>query len=123
MAEIIKTLFQLRRGLAEAWERNNPLLAPGEPGYELDTHKVKIGDGTSLWKDLPYIGEQNIVSYYSAEQLPTIGNVNYIYKVNKENMLYHWSEQEKKFVPLGPSGVGSDEIEYIDGGNASGFNY
>ena len=50
-------------------------------------------------------------------------NVNYIYKVNEENMLYHWSEQEKKFVPLGPSGVGSDEIEYIDGGNASGFNY
>ena len=58
MAEVVvKTVFKLKRGLAEAWARNNPLLQAGEPGYELDTRKLKIGNGTSKWNDLPYFSE------------------------------------------------------------------
>ena len=60
MAEIIlNTIFQVRRGLAETWEKNNPVLKPGEPGFELDTGKLKFGDGVSNWKTLPYINENN----------------------------------------------------------------
>lgn len=55
MAEVIKTTFQLRRGLKETWERNNPVLAYGEPGFEKDTNKLKIGDGERAWLDLPYL--------------------------------------------------------------------
>lgn len=54
--KIIKTTFLLRRGTAEAWEAANPVLAYGEPGYEKDTGKLKIGDGDHHWSDLPYIG-------------------------------------------------------------------
>lgn len=55
MAEVVlNTIFQLKRGLLEAWERNNPILRQGEPGYVLDTGKLKIGDGSTAWKDLEY---------------------------------------------------------------------
>ena len=52
MAEVIKTTFQFRRGLEAAWNKNNPILAAGEPGWTLDSHILKIGDGIRAWKDL-----------------------------------------------------------------------
>lgn len=120
MAEVVKITYQLRRGKSSAWTKNNPLLAAGEPGYELDTHKVKIGDGTSYWKDLPYIGEHNIVSYASHNNFPAVGNVNYLYKANDEDMLYCWDDEEAVFITIGPAGTGNETIDYIDGGNAFG---
>lgn len=55
MATTIKTTFQLRRGNAEVWAKNNPILAAGEPGFELDTGKLKIGNGNDTYNDLSYI--------------------------------------------------------------------
>ncbi len=48
--QIIKT----RRGTAAAWTSANPTLAAGEPGYETDTGKIKIGDGSTAWTSLAY---------------------------------------------------------------------
>ena len=56
MAQVIKTTFQLRRGNLEVWERNNPILAKGEPSFVIDKNALKIGDGVTPWKDLEYIG-------------------------------------------------------------------
>jgi hypothetical protein len=56
MAQVIKATFQLRRGLLEAWEKNNPILAKGEPSFVLDKNALKIGDGVTPWKELDYIG-------------------------------------------------------------------
>ena len=53
---ILNTIFQFKRGLAEAWTRNNPILRPGEPGFELDTGKLKIGNGSTNWNNLEYFG-------------------------------------------------------------------
>ena len=47
--------FQLRRDLAANWTTSNPLLQSGEPGFETNTNKLKIGDGTKRWVDLPYL--------------------------------------------------------------------
>lgn len=48
MAEqILKTIFQLKRGKAASWANSNPVLRAAEPGYESDTGKLKIGDGVS----------------------------------------------------------------------------
>lgn len=49
-------IIQLRRGTEEAWAAANPVLAPGEPGVEIDTGREKLGDGTTAWNDLPYKG-------------------------------------------------------------------
>lgn len=51
MAQVI----QMRRGLAGEWTSANPLLAEGEQGVELDTHKWKVGDGVLRWNALPYV--------------------------------------------------------------------
>ena len=53
---VIKTTIQLRRGLAATWAKNNPILAYGEPGFEKDTYRLKIGDGVKAWNDLAYFG-------------------------------------------------------------------
>lgn len=47
--------IQLRRGLAADWASHNPLLAQGEVGYETDTRKWKVGNGTDNWNILPYM--------------------------------------------------------------------
>jgi hypothetical protein len=48
------TLIQVRRGAAATWTSANPVLSSGEPGFETDTGREKIGDGTSAWTSLPY---------------------------------------------------------------------
>lgn len=50
----VLSVIQFRRGDSVTWIEKNPLLESGEPGYETDTRKWKIGDGTSYWIDLPY---------------------------------------------------------------------
>ena len=46
--------IQLRRGEAALWTSANPILAEGEAGLEVDTGKLKFGNGTDAWADLPY---------------------------------------------------------------------
>ena len=47
-------LIQLKRGLSTSWATKNLVLQAGEPGYETDTGKMKIGDGTTAWNNLDY---------------------------------------------------------------------
>jgi hypothetical protein len=44
----------LRRDNAASWTYNDPVLMSGEPGYETDTGKLKIGDGQTPWSALNY---------------------------------------------------------------------
>lgn len=46
--------IQLRNGTSAAWTAANPLLAAGEAGVEIDTLKIKVGDGATLWNALAY---------------------------------------------------------------------
>lgn len=48
--------IQFRRGTAAEWTSANPTLAAGELGYETDTAKTKVGDGTTVWSSLAYAG-------------------------------------------------------------------
>ena len=51
--------IQLRRGTAATWTSINPILAQGEYGFETDTLKTKIGDGTTAWNSLAYSSTVN----------------------------------------------------------------
>lgn len=51
--------IQFRRGNAAAFKKYNPVLLSGEPGYEYDTKKLKVGDGKTPYNRLPYIGDFN----------------------------------------------------------------
>lgn len=43
-----------RRGSAAQWTAANTILDASEIGYESDTGKLKIGDGSTAWSSLPY---------------------------------------------------------------------
>jgi hypothetical protein len=46
--------IQYRRGTSTEWSTINPVLAVGEPGWETDTGKFKVGNGFDNWNTLPY---------------------------------------------------------------------
>lgn len=50
----IHTRFQHRRGTAARWTQTNPVLREGEIGLELDTRRIKFGDGVTAWNNLQY---------------------------------------------------------------------
>lgn len=63
------TRIKLRRDTAANWTLNNPILAAGEPGYETDTTKTKIGDGTTHWANLTYVDKgvvaREVIGYFA----------------------------------------------------------
>ena len=97
MADIIyNTTFQLRRGTAANWAKNNPILARGEPGYEIDTLRLKIGDGSTAWNELSYVCEE-VYNAATAENFPSVGRENTIYKAETERKLYQWNTSTERY--------------------------
>lgn len=58
----VVTQIQVRRGTAAQWTSANSTLASGEFGFETDTGKVKIGNGSTAWTSLGYIGAGTVTS-------------------------------------------------------------
>ena len=123
MIKIYKTTFKLLRGKRDDWERLNPILQEGEPGFETDTFKLKIGNGIDRYVNLPYIGgdgpsgeqgEISVINRPTHYDFPSIGNPNIIYKAEIEKQLYQWDKENFKYVVLGMS----NDISLIYGGNA-----
>ena len=46
--------IQFRRGTASEWTSLNPTLSAGEFGFETDTNRFKLCNGTTAWSGLPY---------------------------------------------------------------------
>jgi hypothetical protein len=51
------TVFKMKRGWSVSWTTANPVLEAGEPGYEIDTKQIKVGDGVTPWNSLAYSGD------------------------------------------------------------------
>jgi hypothetical protein len=56
----VVTQIQVRRGTASQWTSADTVLSSGEWGFETDTGKVKIGDGTTAWTALGYTGAGDV---------------------------------------------------------------
>lgn len=61
--------FKFRRGPSTEWTQDNPTLAEGEPGVELDTGMFKIGDGVHTWNELPYFINEEEVDEHIADAI------------------------------------------------------
>lgn len=91
MAEkVIKTTFQLRRGNSDTYTRKNIKLKAGEPAFELDTGRLKIGDGETPWNNLAYINDKEFVykpggSIEEFRDLPALedSNIGYVYNIRE----------------------------------------
>lgn len=60
-----------RQDTAANWTAQNPVLAAGEPAYETDTKRTKVGDGTTAYNDLSYN-----TSIDSGTTLPNVADYN-----------------------------------------------
>jgi hypothetical protein len=68
--------IQNRRGTSEQWLLRNPILGSGEIGFEVNTGKFKMGDGTSTWSQLSYFETSDgididLSNYYTKSQTDT----------------------------------------------------
>jgi hypothetical protein len=53
----ITVKLQQRSDIEANWELHNPVLLKGEVAFSIDIYNLKIGDGVTAWKDLPYYME------------------------------------------------------------------
>lgn len=98
MKKIHRTIFQLRRDKLSEWEKFNPILRVGEPGYAYDANIFKIGDGVNTWQDLPTQGSNisdDILSRLEAlENGASLPNAELLSTITEEK-ISSWDEAEK----------------------------
>ena len=70
------TQIKIRRDSYANWFNVNPTLGIGEPGYDTTNRKLKIGDGTTVWRALPYFDDQvTDLSAYAGSIVPSSDNI------------------------------------------------
>lgn len=47
--------IRFKRGTSQQWENADAPLGPGEPGWDTQSGILKIGDGSTWWRDLPTV--------------------------------------------------------------------
>ena len=112
--------IQFKRGMAARWTELNPVLEEGQPGFVIDENRLKIGDGKTPWKELLYIGEDNVVNAKTHYDFPSMGKTNTIYKAEEEKLIYQWNPTDLKYEILSTEGGEVLDINLINGGNANG---
>ena len=110
MAQVVNHVYQFKRGTAERWMQINPVLRQGEPGFEYDTGKLKIGDGFTPWLALPYVNEGAVFNASTRDGFPKRGNSNTIYKAQDETALYQWDEEKQEYQLLSAGEQMLDEL-------------
>lgn len=61
-------MIQFKRGTTKSWRSAKTVLASGQPGYDKDKHKIKIGDGETSWEKLPYSSGLSTEEILSSEK-------------------------------------------------------
>lgn len=109
-----QTVIQMRRSVSSAWVSANPTLAAGEIGFESDTNKFKIGNGTDNWVALRYAGGAGgaVVSTTPPED-PDAGAIWFNSEEGRSYVYY-----DGFFIDLTPSIKGADGADGADGENA-----
>jgi hypothetical protein len=78
-----QTNLQVRRDTAANWTSTNPTLASGEIGFETNTLKFKVGNGSTAWTSLKYSQDASLLNgTASITALSTTGDINTAGKLN-----------------------------------------
>ena len=102
-------LIQLRRDVAANWTFIDPTLALGELGAEIDTNKIKIGDGSTAWTSLVYLIDtipsfragEDIASATAIDLTEATGNTLVITGTTESTSLVMTSGQQITLLPSG----------------------
>jgi hypothetical protein len=98
------TKLQIRRDTAANWTSANPTLSAGEFGYETDTYKLKIGDGSTAWTSLDYYADQLAGGLDSSEIVGLLSNGSVGHIIPAGNELYDLGDSANRFRDLYLSG-------------------
>ena len=93
--------IKLKRGSTDSWESQNPILSDGQPGVERTSGggvNLKVGDGSTAWNDLGYVGE--------GQYLPLSGGT-----MTGHIRMSRYSVYSDRILRLG----GYDGIQFYDG--------
>ena len=86
--------IQVKRGTAADWTSADPILAIAEFGYETDTGKIKLGDGSTAWSGLGYF-EAIIPTYTITPDPSSVDEGNTLtFNIGGENIAdgtYYWT--------------------------------
>jgi hypothetical protein len=115
----VNDLITFRKGTASQWISANPVLASGEPGYDLTNSILKIGDGVSNWVALSGIGSTSVggggssstsvIEYGSVSNFPVSGVGSTIYISTDNGRMYRWaSTVYQELGPISYAPIGSD---------------
>lgn len=67
----LNTTIILRNDTAANWQSTNPTLLKGEVGIEINTGKMKVGDGVSGWNSLSYMAGASAAQFRTADPKAT----------------------------------------------------
>ena len=109
--------LEFKRGTASKWTTVNPTLAPGEPGFELDTDTLKIGDGITPWNDLEVLrfGTSVAVGYQAGQANQSADSISIGSEAGK-------TDQNQKSIAIGyGAGESMQKEKCIAIGNQAGL--
>jgi hypothetical protein len=115
----VNDLITFRKGISSEWISANPVLASGEPGYDLTNSILKIGDGVSNWVALSGIGSTSVggggssstsvIEYGAVSNFPASGVASTIYISTDNGRIYRWaSTVYQELGPISYAPIGSD---------------
>lgn len=126
--------IKLKRYPSATWTANNPVLADGEPGVELDTNRIKVGDNVTAWNDLPYYlnedegpglmayasNESNTPTTFSSTATNIFGCVIGVPPSPRSDVVLEWGGSVSiSALPVGNNGFASLVAYEITGGTAT----
>ncbi len=85
---ILDSKIQIRNDTAANWKAANPVLLKGELGIEIDTRKLKIGDGISPWTGLKYVSDNVLVENTNPTATDTDHDVGVIWVNQSEKTVF-----------------------------------
>ena len=118
---IIKTTFKLRRGHTEALREQNVLPSQGEPIFDIDLNKLKIGDGVKHYNELEYIGK-SVITANSVEEFPVQGDSECLYIAADPESIYRFDAISKTYVPLYANAL-SNKVDKVEGKELSSNDF
>jgi len=102
--------IQLKRATASQWTAANTVLFAGEIGYETDTNKFKIGDGTTAWTSISYFNGN-----LSGSNLNDLFDVTITSAANGDFLRWNGSAWVNDAVNLGTDTTGSFVASLVAG--------
>ena len=91
------TKLQIRNDSSENWLEVNPILDMAEIGYETTTNKIKVGDGMTAWKDLPYLKGESYNDTAIKQEISSI-KTTLEEKADKESVYTKEEIEELKYI-------------------------